>query len=39
MLIRNLLKVNPNDRISYSEIKELPFLEEYFDAYEKGTLL
>ena len=33
-LIRNLLKDNPNERINYSEIKWLPFLEDYFDAYE-----
>jgi serine/threonine protein kinase len=33
-LIRNLLKVNPDERITYSEIKKLPFLSEYFDAYE-----
>jgi len=34
ILIRNLLKVNPDERITYSEIKKLPFLKEYFDAYE-----
>jgi len=39
ILIRNLLKVNPDERITYSEIKKLPFLKEYFDAYEKGRLL
>ena len=33
-LIKNLLKLNPNERITYSEIKKLPFLKEYFDAYE-----
>ena len=33
-LIKNLLQVNPNERITYSEIKKLPFLKEYFDAYE-----
>ena len=33
-LIRNLLKINPNERITYNEIKKLPFLEEYFNAYE-----
>ena len=34
ILIRNLLKVNPDERMNYSEIKELPFLKKYFDAYE-----
>ena len=34
ILIRNLLRVNPDERITYSEIKELPFLKKYFDAYE-----
>jgi len=34
ILIRNLLKVNPDERITYSEIKKLPFLRAYFDAYE-----
>ena len=38
-LIRCLLKVHPNDRITYSEIKKLPFLKTYFDAYDKGTIL
>ena len=33
-LIRCLLKVDPNDRITYSEIKALPFLKKFFDAYE-----
>ena len=33
-LIRDLLKINPNERLTYSEIKKLPFLKEYFDAYE-----
>ena len=33
-LIKNLLKLNPNERITYSEIKKLHFLKEYFDAYE-----
>ena len=33
-LIKNLLKVNPNDRINYIEIKKLTFLKEYFEAYE-----
>jgi len=33
-LIKNLLKVNPNDRINYTEIKKLTFLKEYFEAYE-----
>ena len=33
-LIRGLLKINPNDRTTYSEIKKLTFLKEYFDAYE-----
>jgi len=39
ILIRNLLKVNPDERITYSEIKKLPFLKAYFDAYEQGRLL
>jgi len=39
MLIRNLLRVNPDERITYSEIKKLPFLKTYFDAYDKGTIL
>jgi len=34
ILIRNLLKVNPDERITYNEIKKLPFLKAYFDAYE-----
>ena len=38
-LIKSLLKVKPDDRITYSEIKELPFLKEYFDAHKSGTLL
>ena len=38
-LIRNLLRVNPDERITYSEIKKLPFLKAYFDAYDKGTIL
>ena len=33
-LVRKLLKINPNDRINYSEIKGLAFLKEYFEAYE-----
>ena len=33
-LISNLLKIDPNERIKYSEIKKLPFLKEYFVAYE-----
>ena len=33
-LIKNLLKLNPNEWITYSEIKQLPFLKEYFNAYE-----
>ena len=33
-LIRNLLKINPYERITYNEIKKLPFLIEYFNAYE-----
>lgn len=33
-LIRNLLQIDPNDRINYSEIKNLTFLKEYFEAYE-----
>ena len=33
-LIKNLLKVNPDERITYSEIQKLPFLKEYFYAYE-----
>ena len=33
-LVKNLLKLNPDERITYSEIKKLPFLKEYFDAYE-----
>ena len=34
ILIRNSLKVNPDELITSSEIEKLPFLKEYFDAYE-----
>ena len=34
-LIRNLLRKEPNHRITYTEISELSFLKEYFEAYDK----
>ena len=37
-LIRDLLKTNPDDPMKYSKIKQLSFLNEYFDAHENGTL-
>lgn len=33
-LIKNLLKLNPDEWITYSEIKQLTFLKKYFDAYD-----
>ena len=33
-LIRNLLKINHDERITYSEIKKLLFLKDYFEAYQ-----
>ena len=30
-LIKNLLKLKPDEWITYSEIKQLPFLKKYFD--------
>jgi NIMA (never in mitosis gene a)-related kinase len=38
-LVKSLLSRNPDERITYREIKELPFLKEYFKAYKNGTLL
>ena len=38
-LVGSLLSKNPDERITYSEIKESPFLKEYFKAYKDGTLL
>ena len=38
-LVESLLSKNPDERITYREIKESPFLKEYFKAYKDGTLL
>ncbi len=37
--IKSLLSRNSDERITYREMKKLPFLKEYFKAYEKRILL
>ena len=37
--IKSLLSRNSDERIAYREMKKLPFLKEYFKAYEKRILL
>ena len=39
LLISNLLKRDPDQRLNYSDIRKLGFLKDHFNAYENGTLL